>query len=338
MANVLIERMAKDLGIAAFRGESEAEFARRVSYSAISSWEKTITFDESVGSRVENLTGVSRRHLYERACAVLDMLCAVTSGLEEWYKVGEGEEHPIQLIRTRLLNHGDFLNAGFDTNITLSEFYVEPLTNHVETAYGELLNKGVHYNGIATIRLKDINGASATTENAVDWMTGFITDAWWSSSMADSSQWQYYNPLSKVKNHYLAWQDSVPDTINGIVLARSVINVASYEYYLLKPMEKLVHRLDPFLKERGEHLRIMYALRACCGNPVEARVTRYSDHYVLGLNARLPVQEKTLIESYCWPLKHVTDNLNWIMNEYIWDYLFSIINALGIRLVEETNG
>ena len=338
MAVELIERMAADLGIIAYHEESETEFARRVSYSAMSNWAKTIALDKAVGSGEENLIGVSRRHMYERSRAVLDMLCAVIPGLKEWYKVEEGEEHPAQLIRTRLLNHGDLVNVGFDTNLALSERYAETLTNHAETAYGVLLDEGIQYNGIATVRLREINWASVAPQKAVDWMTGFVKDAWWSSSISNSSRWQYYNPRSKVKNHYSAWQDAVPDMVNGIVMARTVVNVTGYEYYLLKPAERLIHRLDPFLKERGEYLRLMYALRACCENPVEARLTRYSDHYVLGLSARLPVQEKNLLESYCWPLKHVTDNLNWLMNEYIWDYLNPLVNALGIRIMEEING
>ena len=36
MADALIERMATDLGITAYKDESETEFAYRVSYSAIS--------------------------------------------------------------------------------------------------------------------------------------------------------------------------------------------------------------------------------------------------------------------------------------------------------------
>lgn len=338
MATAIIERMAADLGIITYHEETESEFSHRVSYSAMSSWIKTIAMDDPVGNREMNYAGVSRRHIYERAHAVLDMLCAVIPELEEWYKVKAGEEHPVQLIRTRLLNHGDLINFGFDTNVALTKSHTKPLIDHAETAYGVILGEGIHYNGIATVRLKDVNSISPAPESSFDRMTAFIKDAWWSSSMPDTSQWQYYNPRNKAKNHYSAWQDSVPDVINGIVLARSAVNVSGYEYYLLKPTERLIHRVDPFLQERGEHLRFMYALRVCSKNPVEVRVQRCSDHCILRLNARLPVQEKSLLESYCWPLKHVTDNLNWLMNKYIWEYLRPYFSALGIRVLEETDG
>lgn len=338
MATEMIERMAADLGIIAYYDETEAEFAHRVSYSAMSSWIKTIAMDEPVGNRNVNSAGVSRRHMYERARAVLDMLCAVIPELEEWYKVKDREEHPVQLIRTRLLNHGDLINSGFDTNVALTKCHTDPLMDHVETMYGVILDEEIHYNGVAAIRLNEGCSISTTPESSVDWMAAFIRDAWWSSSMLDISRWQYYNPRSKAKSHYAAWQDTVPDMMNGIVLARSAVNAVGYEYYLMKPTDRLIHRLDPFLQERGEHLRFMYALRTCFENPVEANVKKCSDHFVLRLNARLPVPENNLLESYCWPLKHVSDNLNWLMNDYIWKYLSLYFNALGLRILEEIDG
>ena len=338
MADALIERMATDLGITAYKDESETEFAYRVSYSAISSWLKTIALDEPVGSRESGVAGVSRRHMYERSRAVLEMLCRNYPELEEWYKVEESEDHPVQLIRTRLLNHGDLLNAGFDTYIALTKRYTEYLAGRAETVYGGILEEGLHYNGIATVLLHAAAQTPANPSTAIEWMKGFIRDAWWSASIPDTRQWQYYNPYSRAKNHYSAWQDSTPETVNGIVLGRAVVNVHSYEYYLLKPTEKLIHRIDPFLQEQKEHIRLMYALRASCGNGIEARIKKYPDHYILKLNAKFPLREEVLLESYCWPVKHATDQLSWAMNGYIWEYLSLFIEALGIKIWEESNG
>lgn len=338
MTDTLIERMASDLGITAYEEESEREFTYRVSYSAMSSWMKTIAMDKPVGTRESDIFGVSRRHMYERSRAVLDMLCKTIPELEEWYKVEEKEEHPVQLIRTRLLNHGDLLNTGFETNISLSKRRTEYLADHTKAVYGGILEEGLHYNGLAAVNLNVDAHEMDAPMAAVDWIKDFIKDAWWSTSIPDTSHWQYYNPKRRTMNLYSAWQDDTPEMTNGIILGRIPVNVHSYEYYLLKPTEKLLHRLDPFLQEQREHVRIMYALKAICRNPIEANIKRYPDHYILRLNARLPLQEEIILESYCWPVKHVTDELNWIMNGYIWEYLSPFIEALGINILEETDG
>lgn len=80
----------------------------------------------------------------------------------------------------------------------------------------------------------------------------------------------YFNPSHKSRNNYTAWNNSLPDAPDEIILGRLMINQNSFEYYLLKPKSKLLHRLDPFLQEQGYHIRIMYELRKEANNCVVA--------------------------------------------------------------------
>ena len=146
---------------------------------------------------------------------------------------------------------------------------------------------------------------------------------------------QLSNPFSTAKNNYAAWQESIGNHINNIVLARTTVNTNSYSYYLLKPNEKLVHRIDPFLQEQGCHIRIICALRSLAQNNTTASVRRSSDHIKIRLNAMLPLYESVQMESYAWPVRSINDRLEWEMGHEIWNYLKPQIEALDILITEE---
>jgi hypothetical protein len=155
---------------------------------------------------------------------------------------------------------------------------------------------------------------------------------------SEINEWMFFNPTHKSKNNYSAWGNSLPNEFNEIVLCRMPINKNGYEYYLLKPQSNLMHKIDPFLKEQGVHIRIMYALREMANNSVIAKITRYSDHIYLKLFAHLPTKEQILLESYAWPNCHINDKLCWTMYDYIWEYIKPHFQTIGIKIVEEKHG
>lgn len=338
MTDRTIDRMASDLGICRFTGESSLQFKCRVVYSAMASWIKAIAMDQPSGSKEESFYGVSRKHMYERSRVVLDTFCRMYPEIGKWFDLTGADEHSVSLLRTRLLNHGDLLNEGFDTNVALSSVHSMQLTPKIETVYGEIIGEGLQYSGIAVVRCKDAGVPAENTEVVQKWIEGFLKEVWWSRNLSDTTAWQYFNPSNPAKNNYSVWQDSMVEAVYGIVLARAVVNKYGYEYYLFKTKDKLIHKLDPFLQELGYHIRIMYALRAGVGNRVVAAVKRYDEYVIFQLNAHLPLKEMCLLESYAWPYKSINDKLGWIMSGFIWNYIEPYIVALGIRILEDTDG
>lgn len=338
MTDITIDRMASDLGICRFAEESSLQFKCRVIYSAMASWIKAIAMDQPPGSKEEGFYGVSRKHMYERSRTVLDTFCRMYPEIKEWFDLTETGEHPVILLRTRLLNHGDLLNEGFDTNVALSSVHSMQLTPKIETVYGEIMGESLQYSGIAVVRCKEADIPAENAEVTQEWIEGFLKEAWWSLDMPDTTAWQYFNPSNPAKNNYSAWQDSMVEAVYGIVLARAVVNKYGYEYYLLKTKDKLMHKLDPFLQELGYHIRIMYALRAGAGNRAVAAVKRHDGYVTFRLNAHLPLKETGLLESYAWPCRNINDNLGWIMSDFIWHYIEPYIGALGIRILEDSDG
>ena len=331
----MIDRIASDLGIYQYAGEPLQQYKCRAIYSAMSCWIKTIALDRPVGYQEKGLSGVSRRHIYEKSHTILRMMITMFPELREWFDLSTDNDDPVNIIRTRLLNHGDLLNAGFDTHLALSSVHSNQITSTIETVYGKTIEKGLQYSGIATIRSKEASCFNVETENVKKWMQTYFNDVSWSHEMPESTGIQYFNPRSIARNNYAAWQESAENLTDKVILIKTAVNKRSYSYYLLKPKERLTHRIDPFLKEQGFHIRVMYALRSQSNNRIIAKVTKYRDCIKIKLNALLPLVEKTMVESYAWPVRCISDNLEWVMGYAVWEYIRTYIEALDILIQEE---
>lgn len=333
--NSIIDKISADLGIYRYHDEDLTAYECRVIYSAMSSWVKAIAMDQPIGSKENHLSGVSRRHIYERGNAVLESLIKLNPETASWFENEDTDENPIVIIRNRLLNHGDLLNEGFDTNLALSISHKERFISGYDTIYGEILGKSIFYSGISTLCNNNATMQSELYKNAEDWLKCFYKKIWWSAIPSEMNELMYFNPAHKSKNNYSAWNSSLPNVSDEIILSRLTINKNEYEYYLLKPKSKLMHRIDPFLQEQGYHIRIMYALRKIVNNSVTAVIKHYSDHIYLKLNTHLPTSERIMLESYAWPYKRINDNLCWTMYGFIWEYIKPHFESIGIRIVEE---
>ena len=99
-----------------------------------------------------------------------------------------------------------------------------------------------------------------------------------------------------------------------------------------------MHRIDPVLKDFGEHRRFMFGLRAAAGNPVPGQIIKYQDHVHLKMWAYLPAKETQLLETFAWPYKSINDRLEWDMSISEWNYLSSFLSGLGMAIEEEKYG
>lgn len=333
--NLIIDKMAADLGIYRYKDEDITAYKCRVMYSAMSSWLKAIAMDQPVGSKENHHSGVSRRHIYDRGNAVLDSLIKLNPETAPWFDVENTEDNAILIIRKRLLNHGDLLNEGFDTNLTLSATYRKQLISGYDTIYGEILGDRIIYSGISTICDTNTTQQPEASGNAEEWLKDFVKNVWWSTIPSEMNDMMYFNPAHKSRNNYSAWNSSLPNLSDEIILGRLTININGYEYYLLKPRSKLMHRIDPFLQEQGYQIRIMLALRKKANNSAVALIKNFDDHIQLKLYTDLPTYERIMLESYAWPFNRINDMHSWTMNDCIWEYIKPYLESIGIKIVEE---
>lgn len=341
MEDVILRAMAEDLGISKFLIESDIQYASRVLYSALACWIKTVVLDQPTTNTDQVKTGVSRRHIINKCTRILEVMYKRNPELKAWFVMASEDDNPVALIRSRLIRHGDLLNIGFNTNLTLSGKEIVYLSNHVRCLKGEILIAGTQYSGISVLDYTEekLDYKDTATCDTQIWFKEYIKNAWWRRDTFLDDSIQYFNAYKKVWNNYSCWQSAFPQLVDGIALARRSVNKNGYEYILIRKNEDtFIHRIDPFLKEMGEHRRLMIALRCLAHNNVPVDVKMHQDHAHIKLYTHLPQTEKILLESYAWPYNRIDDELEWDMPEYVWEYISKYLSRLGLILMEAANG
>lgn len=337
MEDKLLCAMAADLGVDRYSDESEVEYCNRVLYSALACWVKASALDRPVSSMQTDVMGVSRRHILDKCTSILSEMLKRHPKSILWFQMEAETDNPVTLLRSRLIRHGDLLNVGFDTNLILAGANRIPLSGTLECLIGKVLQIKTCYSGISMLH-KPQEGVLFEAESimdAVTWFLDYIKAAWWKKSEAIDDSIQYFNAYKKSRNNYSCWQFEQPESVNGLLLVRCVVNKNAYEYLLLRQGEYLQeHRIAPFLQGIGEHRRMMISMRCLAGNKVPAQMFRCSDHVHLKLPIHLPQRESALLESYAWPHNSIEDKLEWDMAEEIWKFIEPHLTGLGIKIME----
>lgn len=338
---MILRAMAEDLGISKFLIESDIQYAARILYSASACWIKAVSLDQPTTNIDKTKMGVSRRHIIDKCTRILEEMLNRNPELRTWFETKSVDDNPIALLRSRLIRNGDLLNVGFNTNLILSDKEIVHLSDHVRCLKGEVLVAGTRYSGISVLDYTAETLEYGDTEicDSIGWFQEYIKNAWWRSDIYLDDSVQYFDAYRKAWNNYSCWQFAFPQSVDGIVLARRSVNKNGYEYLLIQQSEGiLAHRIDPFLKEMGEHRRFMMVLRCLAHNNASVDVQLYRDHVHVKLHTYLPQTEKTLLESYAWPYNRIDDELEWDMPEYIWEYISKYLGRLGLTLMEDASG
>lgn len=339
MEKDLLQTAALDLGIVRYSSESESQFNNRVIYSALACWIKAACQDHL--AEHERSEGVSRRHIYDKCTRILNAFLCRYHSSEPWFNTDDTANNAVALIRTRLLRHQDILNTGFNTNIAMPAVGYELLSHNLEAIRGVLLAPGCQYNGIAMTR-KPQNPVVEPIANMTfesQWLEEYVNTAWWEPfSISQEESLEYFDAHKKVANMYLCWQATMPKAAEKFIIVRRPVNVNSHEYILVNTHSKKMHRIDPVLKELGEHRRFMFALRAAANNHVIGKVAVFAEHVHLKMRTYLPVKETHLLEAFAWPHNSITDRLEWDMSISVWEYICPFLTALGMTFREDEHG
>lgn len=330
----IIVAMAKDMGIKQFYNESETQYSNRVIYSAMACWIKTVSTDQSITEKQK--LGVSKKHIYEKSTRILDEMLLRYPQSKPWFSVND-EEDPIIIIRQRLLQNGDLVNVGYDTNVGLAIKEEIGLGYGIRQLVGSIYERGYIYSGIAltSSSLSESIGSSDLT--TIDWFNTFIKNAWWKAGSCINNETEYFDVEKCSPNNYSCWSLQRCKLINSVMLTRNPLHNQAYEYILVKIEHGITyyHRLDTFLQESKEHRRMMFALRSLAKNPVEVKKYRCDEHVQLVLRTFLPDKERIVLETFAWPHETITDKLKWDMPLFIWPYVQTFLTRLGVKIMEE---
>lgn len=337
MTDKILHAMAADLKIKQYTNETSIQYCNRILYSALACWIKTTALDRPIGS-IPN-SGVSRRHIFDRCSTVFDELLTLCPGSMPWFSFEKPTEHPVSVIRSRLIRNGDLLNVGFDTNLILARKSVVAISDNLEVHHGIIYSPEVFYTGVATVAQSKLHFSKTENNNSVDWLKEYIKRAWWEKVAISDASVQYYYAKGKSRNNYKLWQSSFPEEPTNVVLARRSVNVNDYEYFLVKGENRnYIHRIDPLLHDLGEHRRFIFALRSMVNNKPPCEILVYQDHVHIKLWSYLPQAELSLLESYAWPHSSISDVLEWDMPHSIWQCIEPKLRALGLEIMEAYNG
>lgn len=339
MEKDLLQTAALDLGITRYSAESEPQFNNRVIYSALACWIKAACQDRVVDS--DQYEGVSKRHVYDKCSRILAEFLRRYRSSAPWFNTDDVADHAVTLLRTRLLRHRDILNAGFNTNVAMPTVSYEVLSHDLEAVRGKLLSPDCQYNGIAMTR-KPVPPITEVGHNLVqvsDWLNDYLKSAWWEPfSVTQDDRLEFFDAHKKVTNMYLCWQSTMPKAVEQYIIVRRPVNVNSHEYLIVNTYKKMMHRIDPVLKDLGEHRRFMFGFRKAADNPVMGQITMFPDHICVKMRTYLPAKETQLLESLAWPHNSITDRLEWDMSESVWEYISPFLAALGMTFREDEHG
>lgn len=339
MEKDLLQTAALDLGITRFSTETDAQFNNRILYSAMACWIKAACQDQPVDGDYSN--GVSRRHIHDKCTRILSAFLHRYHSSEPWFTVEDTNDDAVGLLRSRLLRHQALINVGFNTNIAISAIRYVGLSDNLEEIHGMLFHPGARYNGIALTRQPASAGDIVTPElTPVDsWVDAYIKTAWWESfDTSKEDGVEFFNPRRVTSNMYKCWEKLMPIIRDKYMIVRRPVNVVSHEYLIINTQNNKMHRIDPVLKDLGEHRRFMFGLRASANNPVPCQFTKYQDHVHLRMRTYLPAKETQLLETFAWPHNSITDRLEWDMSIPVWNYIQPFLIALGMAIREENHG
>ena len=215
------------------------------------------------------------------------------------------------------------------------------LSLHNQIGDGMLFLPGARYNGIALTKqsvASDFPDVQAVPPVGV-WFDTYVKSAWWEPfDVFQGEALEYFNARRKTANMYKCWEALMPKEKGKYLIVRRPVNIASHEYIILNPQINRMHRVDPVLKDLGEHRRFMFALRAAANNPVPGQIIRYQDHVHLKIRTYLPAKETQLLETFAWPHNSINDRLEWDMSIPVWNYINPFLIALGMEIREENHG
>lgn len=339
MKGEIIAAMASDMNIQKFHTETNVQYTYRIIYSAIACWIKAAALDHNVGETSPN-AGSSKKHIYQKCTQLLSSMIERYPEMKPLFYTGEDSEDPIKCIRRRLVQNGDLVNIGFETNMTLVPYTVRPISSNIEQVCGTFFDKTLFYCGISAMRKSTNDNISNNITSISDWLEQFVATAWFEPGSINHDTCEYFNSFKNTRNIHTCWQKNETEFCHGIRLVRIIINANMYEYYLEKYKNGSVyhHKLDPFLVDIKEHRKIMFALRKMSNTPLPAHMTLHSDHATLNLWVHSPYELAKYLESFTWPSRHISDVLEWKIPICLTSEIKQKLMSIGMTVTEENHG
>lgn len=341
MNNEILLKMQQDMQIKKYSGETESYYTGRTIYSALCHWMRYAVLDETT----QNYDRKSKKYLLSTISKLLDTMVEAFPVSRSWaFTSNNGQIECDDLVRglwDKMIFAGELFEVDEAGNIGLPRFRKQTITREYERIYGlpNLPSKKYLHIGLTRVEHCQTNMDGKVVldniniESYLKWAFG--TAKW--NTCNNSDNYEYFNPYSK-KPPYQSWSHVPPRETNKMLARISLFNGLN-EYYLIKKKDDLTYNalLDTTLLEWKEERRIILGLRKKVGNQMQAVYQCKGENYILNLFCGLPLREKILIDTYCWPLKYMDDQYNFVIPCFLWEKVSMILQtSLGINIKEQS--
>lgn len=338
MNDNLLAKMSQDLLIFPFENENKQHFCARVIYSGMVLWMKAITLD-NFEPIADSYHSVSKHHHYKRSEEILKHMLEFFPESRDWffakYESGDGE-HPVHIIRDRLLRSEEIIELDFSNSIALSAEKHIRVSHRLVKHLGISSGMGIQYNGISALSecLLEIEHNHSLILDCLN-----FTESYFKQIKFTPDEWntekEYFDPKVRTDTFHYAWVDRAPNC--DIYISRIASNRGNQRFFVEKKLNGQImsHQIDDFIVQSGNYRRFLLALRHKYNNPLSVTVERYKDHFILKRYVKeFPFPEECVIQSYGWPVERFHDSLNWVFHNYLYEEIIKTLEILLIKVNE----
>ena len=339
MNEALLSKMETDMRLFRFCNESQTKYVTRVLYSGVAIWMKAIALDGFQENR-DQPSSVSKKHHTERSSFILKQFLDFAPEARTWFYDDNSIDKPlfpIHIMQDRLLLSGELAELAFTNRITS----VLPTKNYI--ADNIVRCKGLHndihtqYNGVTSViegelSAKNDNLSIDTLDFVEKYLlsTDFVTDTW-------NTEKEYFNPYTRTDTFYQSWVKQPPK--QEFYVSRIETGVQQYRYFIEWSKSGITKsfRIDDYIYENGNLLRILLAFRHKVNNPITVKITHFPDHFELTRYIKsLPYPEEATLQAIGWPNNSISDNLNFCYHRYMLPEIKKVLKNLLIKISEVT--
>ena len=322
--NELFTRVARDVGILRYWGETDEGFFARTAYTGSRYWVSAFCMDDGAGCA----EGLSKQALNRRLKSWISRLGKAWPNLADWFEIDHGG---VSSVYNRLIDIGEIVPKGFSNRYLAQPPRLLPVSGGYALIIG-MTDPTVKMGSILGYDRSNIIASGLTSLVATDVELSGRTPQWWETewellpwiSASKYGDVEYASPKTRGwgLGNAEAWSP-VTTLTEGVGLARIGSSDRSATTYCAVRSGAR----EPFLCtiEQTKAFELYYFIRKKAGNPVTAHFMRLDDTHVkivmpLGL---IPGEYDRVLSVIGWPVSGVTDQFT------------RIARAECVNLVEE---
>ena len=331
----LTATLSRDLSITKYTGESDKEFASRLTYTALGLWARFLaSIPDNSGKPIGN---VSKSAHHRKLVEYLHRFLSVYDDIEGYFQ----DDDPIALIRSPLFASMDLHEVGFDSRITAGK----PSKLSLDDTHALLI-------GITQIPPRSCSSglaflapmiADSSPENFLaHWnipqhsAESFLNEAIKTAKWEEAKALRDYEFFDVNRQGILSscWAQFLNLSEHPCV-ARKKLAYGRPEYYLVKQEAETIwiSSFSEFAQNEviRETQRVLYAMKARSRSKVVVNVDVYQNYSIWHFWSRLPPQEERLLRYIGWPKNNITNRTSEFVIRNEFNSIASLIaNNLGI--------